>query len=61
MGVQRVHDVMLIRHAYVRTRSQSRGIGGRLLGRAGFTDEQSWIGVGLGTNFPVRPYWLSPP
>ena len=31
MGVQRVQDVTLIRHAYVRTGSQNRGIGGRLL------------------------------
>jgi GNAT superfamily N-acetyltransferase len=31
MGVQQVQDVTLIRHAYVRTGSQNRGIGGRLL------------------------------
>ena len=31
MGVQHVQDVTLIRHAYVRTGSQKRGIGGRLL------------------------------
>jgi GNAT superfamily N-acetyltransferase len=31
MGIQEVRDVTLIRHAYVRTRSQKRGIGGRLL------------------------------
>ncbi len=31
MGVQRVQDVTLIRHAYVRTANQQRGIGGRLL------------------------------
>ncbi len=31
MGVQRVQDVTLIRHAYVRTTNQQRGIGGRLL------------------------------
>ena len=31
MGVQPVQDVTLIRHAYVRTGSQNRGIGGRLL------------------------------
>src|SRR6267142_6454402 len=31
MGVQHVQDVTLIRHAYVRTGSQNRGIGGRLL------------------------------
>ena len=31
MGLQHVQDVTLIRHAYVRTRSQKRGIGGLLL------------------------------
>jgi N-acetylglutamate synthase-like GNAT family acetyltransferase len=31
MGVQPVRDVVLIRHAYVRTASRRRGIGGRLL------------------------------
>jgi GNAT superfamily N-acetyltransferase len=31
MGIQQVEHVTLIRHAYVRTDSQKRGIGGRLL------------------------------
>src|SRR5260221_7594223 len=31
MGVQQVQDVTLIRHAYVRTGSQKRGIGAHLL------------------------------
>jgi N-acetylglutamate synthase-like GNAT family acetyltransferase len=31
MGIQDVQDVTLIRHAYVRTASQKRGIGARLL------------------------------
>jgi N-acetylglutamate synthase-like GNAT family acetyltransferase len=31
MAIQRVQDVTLIRHAYVRTSSQKRGLGGRLL------------------------------
>lgn len=31
MGVQDVEDVILIRHAYVRTASRNRGIGGKLL------------------------------
>ena len=31
MGIQQVQDVTLIRHAYVRTSSQKRGIGGQLL------------------------------
>src|SRR5581483_3029058 len=32
MGIQDVADVTLIRHAYVRTELQHRGIGGQLLG-----------------------------
>jgi hypothetical protein len=31
MGIQKVQDVTLVRHAYVRTSSQKRGIGGHLL------------------------------
>jgi GNAT superfamily N-acetyltransferase len=31
MGIQKVEDVTLIRHAYVRTDSQKQGIGGHLL------------------------------
>ena len=31
MGVQRVRDATLIRHAYVRTAQQGKGIGGKLL------------------------------
>jgi GNAT superfamily N-acetyltransferase len=31
MGVQYVQDVTLIRHAYVRTAAQGRGVGGKLL------------------------------
>jgi N-acetylglutamate synthase-like GNAT family acetyltransferase len=31
MGIQPVQDVTLVRHAYVRTSSQKRGIGARLL------------------------------
>jgi len=31
MGIQQIHDVTLIRHAYVRTSSQKRGIGAHLL------------------------------
>ncbi len=31
MGIQKVRDVTLIRHAYVRISSQKRGIGGHLL------------------------------
>lgn len=31
MGIQAVHDVTLIRHAYVRAANQQQGVGGRLL------------------------------
>ena len=31
MGIQELRDVTLIRHAYVRTNAQGRGIGGKLL------------------------------
>lgn len=31
MGIQHVQDVMLIRHAYVRTTRRNQGIGGKLL------------------------------
>jgi N-acetylglutamate synthase-like GNAT family acetyltransferase len=31
MGMQRVKDVILIRHAYVKTQMRNRGIGGKLL------------------------------
>jgi GNAT superfamily N-acetyltransferase len=31
MGIQEVRDVTLVRHAYVRTSGQKRGIGGQLL------------------------------
>jgi len=31
MGIQQLQDVTLVRHAYVRTSSQKRGIGGHLL------------------------------
>ncbi|MGA9671074.1 MAG: GNAT family N-acetyltransferase [Terracidiphilus sp.] len=46
MGIQQVQDVTLIRHAYVRTSSQSRGIGGRLLS---FLREQAKTPVLIGT------------
>jgi GNAT superfamily N-acetyltransferase len=35
MGIQLVQDVTLIRHAYVRTSSQKRGIGAQLLSHLG--------------------------
>lgn len=46
MGIQSVLDVTLIRHAYVRTDCQSRGIGGQLLS---FLCEQASAPVLIGT------------
>jgi GNAT superfamily N-acetyltransferase len=45
MGLQKVRDVTLIRHAYVRTSHQSKGIGGALL-RALVADIEGPILVG---------------
>lgn len=46
MGVQPVRDVTLIRHAYVRTADQRRGIGGQLLAALGAaTDRPLLIGT----------------
>src|SRR4051812_17375524 len=41
MGVQRVRDVTLVRHAYVRPKYQGKGIGGLLLRHLeGLTDQR---------------------
>jgi len=46
MGIQDVKDVTLIRHSYVRTASQSEGIGGRLLSELrGNTERPILIGT----------------
>jgi GNAT superfamily N-acetyltransferase len=45
MGIQRVKNVDLIRHAYVRPDTQSRGIGGRLL-RSLIDDAQCPVLIG---------------
>ena len=46
MGIQPVQDVNLIRHAYVLTASQGRGIGGRLLEHLeGLTTRRILIGT----------------
>ncbi len=46
MGIQEVLDVVLIRHAYVRTASQKRGVGGALLEHLrGLTDRPVLIGT----------------
>ena len=57
MGIQDVQDVTLIRHAYVRTSRQGRGIGGALL--AGIMDEATrpvLIGTWADAVWAVRFY-----
>jgi hypothetical protein len=48
MGIQKVDDVTLIRHAYVRTSSQKRGIGGRLFGSFAEAGPRSGVDRDLG-------------
>jgi len=57
MGVQRVQDVTLVRHAYVRTGSQKRGIGGRLLSHLrGLTIGPMLIGTWAAADWAIRFY-----
>jgi len=57
MGVQRVRDVTLVRHAYVRPDSQGMGIGGRLLQQLeGLTDQQILIGTWANAGWAIGFY-----
>ncbi len=57
MGVQRVLDATLIRHAYVRTQSQGRGIGGALLtGLKGRVAGRLLIGTWAAAEWAIRFY-----
>ncbi|HLN30272.1 MAG TPA: GNAT family N-acetyltransferase [Gemmataceae bacterium] len=57
MGLQRVRDVTLIRHAYVRTSSQKRGIGGRLLSHLReLTNGPVLIGTWADASWAIRFY-----
>ena len=57
MGVQPVEDVVLIRHAYVRTARQGRGIGSRLLEHlAEGVAEPLLIGTWADATWAVRFY-----
>ncbi len=57
MGEQRVSDVLLIRHAYVRTVSQGRGIGGKLLRHLLASTELSvLIGAWAAATWAIRFY-----
>jgi GNAT superfamily N-acetyltransferase len=57
MGVQRVKDVTLIRHAYVRPDRQGRGIGGDLLRHLErLTDQRVLIGTWADAVWAIRFY-----
>jgi len=57
MGIQKVQDVTLIRHAYVRTGWQKRGIGAHLLAHLrGLTKDPILIGTWADAVWAIRFY-----
>jgi GNAT superfamily N-acetyltransferase len=57
MGIQKVRDVTLIRHAYVRSSWQKRGIGARLLSHLrGSTNDPILIGTWAAAVWAIRFY-----
>src|SRR5205823_13412871 len=57
MGLQHVHDVALIRHAYTRTASQGAGIGTALLIHVGTqTDRAVLVGTWAAATWAIRLY-----
>jgi GNAT superfamily N-acetyltransferase len=57
MGIQKVQDVTLIRHAYVRSEWQKRGIGARLLAHLrGLTEDRILIGTWADGVWAIRFY-----
>jgi GNAT superfamily N-acetyltransferase len=57
MGIQKVQDVTLIRHAYVRSSSQKRGIGAQLLSHLrGLTNDLILIGTWADAVWAIRFY-----
>ena len=57
MGLQKVRDATLIRHAYVGPQAQGRGIGGALLGRlASETSGPLLIGTWAAAEWAIRFY-----
>src|SRR5580704_1620491 len=57
MGIQQVQDVTLIRHAYVRTSSQKRGIGAQLLSHLrGLTSAPVLIGTWADAVWAIQFY-----
>ena len=57
MGLQDVEDVTLIRHAYVRTAQQGRGIGGELMGAlVARTRRPLLVGTWAAAHWAIRFY-----
>ncbi len=57
MGIQQVQDVTLIRHAYVRSNSQKRGIGAQLLSHLrGLTNAPVLIGTWADAVWAIKFY-----
>ena len=57
MGIQKVHDATLIRHAYVRAAHQSRGIGGALLDAlVGQSTGKLLVGTWAAAKWAIRFY-----
>lgn len=57
MGIQKVHDATLIRHAYVRSAHQSRGIGGALLAAlVSHASGQLLVGTWAAADWAIRFY-----
>ncbi|HEY7247907.1 MAG TPA: GNAT family N-acetyltransferase [Xanthobacteraceae bacterium] len=57
MGLQRLGDVDLIRHAYVRPASQGRGVGGALLRHLrGLTARPMLVGTWAAADWAIRFY-----
>jgi N-acetylglutamate synthase-like GNAT family acetyltransferase len=57
MGIQKVQDVTLIRHAYVRSSWQKRGIGAQLLSHLlGLTKDPTLIGTWADAVWAIRFY-----
>ena len=57
MGLQKVRDVTLIRHAYVRSAHQRRGVGGALLTTlAGQTAGPLLVGTWAAAEWAIRFY-----
>ena len=57
MGLQKVHDVTLVRHAYVRTACQKKGIGSQLLAHLReLTQDPVLIGTWADATWAIRFY-----